>query len=108
VLQDLVGLITHKDLNHVLEEIVAQDLLEVIINSYILLITIYFKRKFSKIIFWKSCYIKFGNILLIIFYVILGRSASRRGGRGAPRQATKTPTAEELDAELEAYVNEIK
>lgn len=33
---------------------------------------------------------------------------TRRGGRGGSRQATKTPTAEELDAELEAYVKEVK
>ncbi|XP_066596845.1 THO complex subunit 4 [Prorops nasuta] len=32
----------------------------------------------------------------------------RRGGRGTTRQTTKTPTAEELDAELEAYVKEVK
>lgn len=38
---------------------------------------------------------------------IIGRGA-RRGGRGGSRQATKTPTAEELDAELEAYVKEVK
>lgn len=38
---------------------------------------------------------------------VRGRGA-RRGGRGGSRQATKTPTAEELDAELEAYVKEVK
>ncbi|XP_072750368.1 THO complex subunit 4 [Anoplolepis gracilipes] len=36
------------------------------------------------------------------------RGSGRRGGRGGTRQATKTPTAEELDAELEAYVKEVK
>lgn len=42
---------------------------------------------------------------------ISGRGTGRRGGgggRGGTRQATKTPTAEELDAELEAYVKEVK
>ncbi|KZC07569.1 PREDICTED: THO complex subunit 4 [Dufourea novaeangliae] len=39
---------------------------------------------------------------------IRGRGTGRRGGRGGSRQATKTPTAEELDAELEAYVKEVK
>lgn len=40
---------------------------------------------------------------------IRGRgNGGRRGGRGGTRQATKTPTAEELDAELEAYVKEVK
>lgn len=43
---------------------------------------------------------------------IRGRGSGRRGGggggRGGARQATKTPTAEELDAELEAYVKEVK
>ncbi|KAG5311477.1 RNA and export factor-binding protein 2 [Trachymyrmex septentrionalis] len=40
---------------------------------------------------------------------IRGRgSGGRRGGRGGTRQTTKTPTAEELDAELEAYVKEVK
>ncbi|KMQ84724.1 tho complex subunit 4-like protein, partial [Lasius niger] len=38
-----------------------------------------------------------------------GRGSGRRGGRGGgTRQVTKTPTAEELDAELEAYVKEVK
>ncbi|XP_063973398.1 THO complex subunit 4 isoform X2 [Diachasmimorpha longicaudata] len=41
-----------------------------------------------------------------------GRGAGRRGGGGgrggSTRQPTKTPTAEELDAELEAYVKEVK
>lgn len=36
-----------------------------------------------------------------------GRGSVRRG-RGGSRQVTKTPTAEELDAELEAYVKEVK
>ncbi|XP_032683442.1 THO complex subunit 4 [Odontomachus brunneus] len=39
---------------------------------------------------------------------IRGRGSGRRGGRGGARQITKTPTAEELDAELEAYVKEVK
>ncbi|TGZ46459.1 THO complex subunit 4 [Temnothorax longispinosus] len=39
---------------------------------------------------------------------VRGRGSGRRGGRGGIRQATKTPTAEELDAELEAYVKEVK
>ncbi|XP_017891340.1 THO complex subunit 4 isoform X2 [Ceratina calcarata] len=39
---------------------------------------------------------------------VRGRGTGRRGGRGAARQVTKTPTAEELDAELEAYVKEVK
>ncbi|CAK9803667.1 Aly/REF export factor 2 [Anthophora quadrimaculata] len=37
---------------------------------------------------------------------VRGRGTGRRGGRGGSRQVTKTPTAEELDAELEAYVKE--
>lgn len=38
-----------------------------------------------------------------------GRSGVRRGGRGGGvKTQTKTPTAEELDAELEAYVKEVK
>ncbi|XP_043483412.1 THO complex subunit 4 [Leptopilina heterotoma] len=37
-----------------------------------------------------------------------GGGPGRRGGRGGNRTATKTPTAEELDAELEAYVKEVK
>ncbi|XP_012273223.1 THO complex subunit 4 isoform X2 [Orussus abietinus] len=37
-----------------------------------------------------------------------GRGTGRRGGRGGSRPTTKTPTAEELDAELEAYVKEVK
>lgn len=39
---------------------------------------------------------------------IRGRGTGRRGGRGGSRQPMKTPTAEELDAELEAYVKEVK
>ncbi|XP_018406924.1 PREDICTED: THO complex subunit 4 [Cyphomyrmex costatus] len=40
---------------------------------------------------------------------IRGRGSRRGGGRGGgTRQTTKTPTAEELDAELEAYVKEVK
>ncbi|XP_015111544.1 THO complex subunit 4 isoform X1 [Diachasma alloeum] len=41
---------------------------------------------------------------------VKGRGAGRRGGGrgGGARQPTKTPTAEELDAELEAYVKEVK
>ncbi|XP_043274272.1 THO complex subunit 4 [Venturia canescens] len=41
---------------------------------------------------------------------VRGRGAGRRGGggRGAARTPAKTPTAEELDAELEAYVKEVK
>ncbi|CAK9826249.1 Aly/REF export factor 2 [Anthophora retusa] len=39
---------------------------------------------------------------------VRGRGTGRRGGRGGSRQVTKTPTAEELDAELEAYVKEVK
>lgn len=39
---------------------------------------------------------------------VRGRGSGRRGGRGGTRQVTKTPTAEELDAELEAYVKEVK
>nr|CAD7423053.1 unnamed protein product [Timema monikensis] len=38
-----------------------------------------------------------------------GRGGFRRGGRGGSRNPPKTtPTAEELDAELDAYVNKIK
>lgn len=37
-----------------------------------------------------------------------GGGARGRGGRGGSRPVTKTPTAEELDAELEAYVKEVK
>ncbi|XP_049816714.1 THO complex subunit 4 [Schistocerca nitens] len=38
-----------------------------------------------------------------------GRGGLRRGGRGGPRnQSRSLPTAEELDAELDAYVNKIK
>jgi len=43
---------------------------------------------------------------------VRGRGAGRRGGGGcrggATRTPAKTPTAEELDAELEAYVKEVK
>ncbi|XP_011870534.1 PREDICTED: THO complex subunit 4 [Vollenhovia emeryi] len=39
---------------------------------------------------------------------VRGRGSGRRGGRGGTRQVIKTPTAEELDAELEAYVKEVK
>lgn len=42
------------------------------------------------------------------FFIIKGRGTGRRGGRGGTRPITKTPTAEELDAELEAYVKEVK
>lgn len=37
-----------------------------------------------------------------------GRDNPRRGARGAGRGKRPVPTAEQLDAELDAYVKEIK